>query len=64
MTFGNENAFNEKKLKISYGEKITYKIGKIIDPKNYPQSKEFVNVVVDEFAKFFDEAYQATISEK
>lgn len=35
MSFGNENSFNEKKLKISYGEEITYKIGKVIDPKDF-----------------------------
>lgn len=32
MSFGNENAFNEKKLKVSYGEEITFKVGKVIDP--------------------------------
>lgn len=47
MSFGNENAFNEKKLKISYGEQITYKIGKIIDPKDFKESTDFVNAAVE-----------------
>lgn len=54
MSFGNENSFNEKKLKISYGEEITYKIGKVIDPKDFADSKEFIDTVIDEFARFFD----------
>lgn len=55
MTFGNEHAFNEKQFKISYGEDITYKVGKIIDPKNYEDSGKFVNDAVDEFIRFFGE---------
>ena len=62
MTFGNEHAFNEKRLNISYGKTITYKIGKVIDPKDYAEGKEFVSSVLDEFVRFFDETYQATIS--
>ena len=54
MTFGNEVAFNEKKLKISYGEDITYKIGKVIDPKDFSLAKDFVDTVIVEFIRFFD----------
>lgn len=55
MSFGNQNSFNEKKLKISYGEEVTYKIGKTIDPKDFADSKDFVDAVINEFARFFDE---------
>lgn len=58
MSFGNENSFNEKKLKISYGEEITYKVGKTIDPKDYKESKKFIDDVIDEFVRFFDETLQ------
>lgn len=58
MSFGNENSFNEKKLKISYGEEITYKVGKTIDPKDYTDSKQFIDDVTNEFARFFDETLE------
>lgn len=35
MSFGNENVINEKKLKMGFEEEIFYKIGKVIDPKDY-----------------------------
>lgn len=60
MSFGNEKALNEKKLRISYGEEITYKIGKVMHPRDYPEAKEFIDAVLDEFVRFFDETLKDT----
>jgi hypothetical protein len=49
MSFGNEQALNEKKLHLSWDETIYYSFSRTYDPADYPSEDEFVNDIKDRF---------------
>lgn len=58
MSFGNEKIFNEKKIDMSWNQKVYYSFSKIYNPSDYENENQFVAAMKDEFSDFFDAIYQ------
>jgi hypothetical protein len=58
MSFGNENVMYEKRLEFHFAQKVYYRLGEVIHPKDFQSEPEFVEHVKRRFAEYFEECYK------